>query len=302
MDTMFDHHPVSGRCTSVSMATTDQNTNTVAMDNQCSPAGSRPSCALVGIANSQTTSSLEDLDESFEDVDEDEISDDDCYLSIMQFKDAQEEDEADKLMKFADMVTKDITKFFGQKKNEDSCNIYEDKWMPGKSGRELYYADLLRIAQGGEEADDKNDKLYTGKMDKKQGLGPLKELFEIGLHNFIMDKQKKELGIGRARGRRSKNQLDKLQRLVPMNQRRLPASFWQEPPGEKSTKGQEPSSFAVEAEKEKDGGVNSMNGVMQTGVPDFSDLLELDNWTGYDPHGTGMLGTSSAANAMEIGH
>lgn len=88
-----------------------------------------------------------------------------------------------------------IFKSFRKKKDEDSCDIYEDKWVTTKSGRELYYADLLRIAQG-ENVDTKNTKelltlnnasqdktdnkhKFTGKLDLKMGLGPLKTCLEL---------------------------------------------------------------------------------------------------------------------------
>ena len=90
------------------------------------------------------------------------------------------------------MVNQDIKKFFRRKKDEESCDIYEDKWVTTKSGRELYYADLLRIAHGESvelnktikeitlptSPNNNNDTKYkyTGKMDMKVGLGPLNEL------------------------------------------------------------------------------------------------------------------------------
>ena len=171
----------------------------------------RPSCALAGHMTSRGNGRREE--DSFDDVEEDDITDDeDCYMLHKHFLLAknhkgddtqQEEDEADRLLSFANQVNKDINKLFHKK---DSCNIYEDRWKRGKSGRELYYADLLRIAQG----EDMEEKTYSGRMDRKMGLGPLKELFETN-------------GIKRVRSSRRQCH------TIPMKDRELPASFWKEP-------------------------------------------------------------------------
>jgi hypothetical protein len=47
------------------------------------------------------------------------------------------------------------------KTDEESCDIYEDKWVTTKSGRELYYADLWRIAHGESVELDKTIKEIT---------------------------------------------------------------------------------------------------------------------------------------------
>lgn len=182
------------------------------------------------------------------------------------------------LLDFATMVSTDIQKFFGRKKGEDdSCDIYEDKWKSTKSGRELYYADLMKIVQGedkstgkggnkspplldisnsvGEKRDNRNT--FSGKYDKKLGIGPLNELFEYGLRHFLTDKKlkhTKEL-------KRLKSDSKKFESVAPMHTRKLPTSFWKEPGSQNTNSGETRP--------------NNGGSVLQTNnPPDFSDLLE----------------------------
>lgn len=99
------------------------------------------------------------------------------------------------LLEFSRAISKDIQKYFGRKNDDDWCDIYEDKFKSVKSGRELYYRDLLRVAQhGGKPQDevhdrkehklimyveDRRSKTPDGKMVLNAGLGPLAELFEV---------------------------------------------------------------------------------------------------------------------------
>lgn len=179
------------------------------------------------------------------------------------------------LLDFTEMVNADIKKFFGRNKNEeDSCDIYEDKWMPTKSGRELYYADLLRVAQGdvdvsktkevvspiSPKTDPDNRHRFSGKLDAKIGLGPLNELFDLGLRPSIIEKDNKFKRLKRVRLDDQK-QTD----VVPMHDRTFPDSFWKEPGSERPTDNHK-------TETTTPGILNSSK------PPDFSDLLQ--SWTG----------------------
>lgn len=214
-------------------------------------------------------------------IDDDFSDHDSHYSEDLEDIDMELEPKPDmtkQLLDFATMVSTDIQKFFGRKKGEDdSCDIYEDKWKSTKSGRELYYADLMKIVQGedksngkagnkspplldisnsvGEKRDNRNT--FSGKYDKKLGIGPLNELFEYGLRHFLTDKKlkhTKEL-------KRLKTDCKKFESVTPMHTRKLPTSFWKEPGSQPTNSG----------ETRPNGG----NSVLQTNnPPDFSDLLE----------------------------
>ncbi|CAM4524253.1 protein PERCC1 [Lepidochelys kempii] len=163
------------------------------------------------------------------------------------------------LLKFSELISCDIQRYFGRKAKDedpDSCNIYEDCFSPRRLGRELYYADLMRLAQSGEldDEDAQGPVAPPGQLDQRvwrsicnkdgvQKLGPLAELFEYGLHRFL----KRRVADGR------KLRLEKkYAHIMPMHKRKLPQSFWKEPsPGPPC--------------------------ILNTNPPDFSDLLA--NWT-----------------------
>ncbi|KAK2144133.1 hypothetical protein LSH36_782g05016 [Paralvinella palmiformis] len=165
------------------------------------------------------------------------------------------------LLQFADRINGDIEKYFGKYK---SCVLIHGGGChrKSKSGRELYYADLLRIAKGAEDDEDKlspsSCDIYTGRIDASFGLGPLSELFE-----HLPDEND-------AAGRRSHGNPGTPVLGLPMNARKLPDSFFDEPKG--------------------NGHVNkpifdknrSSPGLLpdDSETPDFSDLLE--SWTGED--------------------
>ncbi|KAL4241088.1 hypothetical protein ACF0H5_001866 [Mactra antiquata] len=181
------------------------------------------------------------------------------------------------LLDFASVVSSDIQKFFGRKKGEDdSCDIYEDKWTSTKSGRELYYADLMKIVHGEDKGNSKagkssplldisnsvsevkdNRSSFTGKPDKKIGVGPLNELFEYGLRHFMADKKLKN----NKEIKRLKPESKKFQSVTPMHTRKLPTSFWKEP-------GSQASNVAESRQSSNSTVLQSNN------PPDFSDLLE----------------------------
>ena len=214
---------------------------------------------------------------------------------------SQSPDVAKQLLDFAETINSDIKKFFGRKPGEeDSCDIYEDKWVSSKSGRELYYADLLRIAHGESietksksskdssspssyavtpstsseqchaafNADNKDK--FSGRVNKSLGLGPLNELFEYGLRDF--------LSINKSRSsakkfKRLKLDIKKHEDILPMNRRKLPDSFWKQPGCIVSTSGLKSKQTTLSSS-------NCVDNLINSKTLDFSDLLE--SWTGEE--------------------
>ncbi|XP_013381939.1 uncharacterized protein LOC106152765 [Lingula anatina] len=228
----------------------------------------------------------EEVDEEFTDEEEETFSDEDLERAL-NATEQKNNDATQKLLNFAEMVNKDIQKFFGQKKDvEDACDIYQDKWTSGKSGRELYYADLLKIAHGYDSEDNPkpskkskrsssndfvelqsskgSEQEFTGKMDKKIGMGPLNELFEYGLRNFLTDKN---VLNSHEKLKRIKFDVKKFEHVVPMNDRQLPESFWKEP-------------GSVPKNNNKTGNGLSNGLLPGSKLPDFGDLI--DNWMGVE--------------------
>ncbi|XP_041086300.1 protein PERCC1-like [Polyodon spathula] len=157
------------------------------------------------------------------------------------------------LLRFADLINCDIQRYFGKKSKEedpDACEIYEDRLSTaGRSGRERYYADLMRVAQsrGREEEEELPHALRAiCSRDSIQQLGPLAELFSFGLRRYVKPGATEH--ARRQKGERRHGQ------GVPMCKRRLPPSFWAEP-------APHPPTCLLSA----------------TNTPDFSDLLA--NWT-----------------------
>lgn len=228
-----------------------------------------------------------------EKMDDDDFSDHDSHYSE-DFEDCDFEIEAERekvpditqrLLNFADMVNQDIQKFFGRKKDEESCDIYEDKWVTTKSGRELYYADLLRIAHGDSVELNKTIKemalptspnnnnetkyKYTGKMDMKVGLGPLNELFDLGLKKIHTKKVKRQKIEKRT------------EETIPMQQRKLPDSFWREPG------------------TSNDSRVNGTSSLHSSRAPDFSDLLQSWSRGEEDEFSSSEMSIGSSESVME---
>ncbi|KAM8961922.1 protein PERCC1 [Pelodytes ibericus] len=185
------------------------------------------------------------------------------------------------LLKFTELISSDIQRYFGQKSKEvdpDSCNIYEDYYIPSFSGQEMYYQDLVKMAQ--RRPHDKGDSFHPltppGELDQKilgtlctkedpKKLGPLTELFDFGLRRYTRHKA--------AAGKDGRQQrLDKKYgHIVPMSRRMLPTSFWREP-------------------------TSAPVCILNTSTPDFSDLLE--NWTSDTNH---ELPSSSTDLMSEFG-
>ncbi|XP_003725473.2 uncharacterized protein LOC100891483 [Strongylocentrotus purpuratus] len=133
-------------------------------------------------------------------------SDDESNFTSEDYEDDRMSDElferepnaVDQLLDFAETASMDIQKFFGKKRVLDEPELIADCNKKVRlSGRELYYADLLRVAQHGDSADpckeasepnriirygdDENSPDLTSNLSPKSmdsnGLGPLEELF-----------------------------------------------------------------------------------------------------------------------------
>lgn len=208
----------------------------------------------------------DDFDEEFSD---DFDEDDDVTDQAIESSDMTKQ-----LLDFAQNVNSDIQKYFGRKKDEDSCDIYEDKWTSKKSGRELYLADILRIANGGDSSDDtrKNAKKEVelrnngtqGKVSKSVGLGPLDELFK----DIPQD-----LNGTTHKGKRAKRSQSSNGKGTSLLDRKLPSSFWIEPSVRRDYTDEQKS---IESSKSAIA-VSQGKTSHAPATPDFSDLLE--SWT-----------------------
>ncbi|XP_074655673.1 protein PERCC1-like [Tubulanus polymorphus] len=168
-----------------------------------------------------------------------------------------ENEAAHDLLDFADHVTRNIRHIFsgggnnglGSNPGVATCDIYEDTWQPARSGREVYFAEILKIANGKTDDNDiaaasevKRELAYTGQVDSEKGLGPLGELFDF--------------------------QTAKRFTYRPMNERRFPSSFWQEPNRQTTT--------AVTRCARTIGGSAGVGGFYPDyGSPDLNDILEM---------------------------
>uniref|UniRef100_A0A672MRW6 Protein disulfide-isomerase n=1 Tax=Sinocyclocheilus grahami TaxID=75366 RepID=A0A672MRW6_SINGR len=88
------------------------------------------------------------------------------------------------LLRFAELISSDVQRYFGRSQDPDACDIYAEKPCPKVGGRQRYYADFIKVAS-------------SGQGEEPESLGPLAELFQ--------DAQRKGRGL-------------------PMSQRRLPVN------------------------------------------------------------------------------
>ncbi|XP_033092167.1 protein PERCC1 [Trachypithecus francoisi] len=159
------------------------------------------------------------------------------------------------LLRFSELISDDIQRYFGRKdkaQDPDACDVYADSRPAGSTARELYYADLVRLARGGSLEDEHTPEpgVSQGQVrgqvcrpglsgDRAQPLGPLAELFDYGLQQYWGSRAAASWSLRLER---------KYGHITPMAQRKLPPSFWKEP-------------------------APSPLGLLHPGTPDFSDLL-----------------------------
>ncbi|XP_071493306.1 protein PERCC1-like [Diadema antillarum] len=195
-------------------------------------------------------------------------SDDESNLTSEDYEDDRMSDDfaevepsaVDQLLQFAEMVNQDIQKYFGRKRVLDEPELIADCNKKVRlSGRELYYADLLRVAQQGDSADPcqetpKPSRIirYGGdeigdhsphlspKENDGNGLGPLEELFEYAewassYNNHVNQVEGYPLiNCARSSWTSSAKNFDALKcggkfSSLPWRKRALPKSFFSEP-------------------------------------------------------------------------
>lgn len=159
------------------------------------------------------------------------------------------------LLRFADLISRDVQRYFGRSSGEEASDIYSDPISITTSGRLRYYDDLLKIARAGSPEEPENA-APCREDEGGSGLGPLAELFQLG-------------GPGQAHNR-------------PMIKRHLPLSFWSEPSPRCSTaaSGCAPhTTNTCDNAAPEDGGPTGQTppphctNCLESSQPDFSDLL-----------------------------
>ncbi|XP_066515587.1 protein PERCC1 [Hoplias malabaricus] len=147
----------------------------------------------------------------------------------------------DRLLRFAELISSDVQRYFGCSHDPEACDIYADRVCPEISGRQRYYADFMRVASS-----------EQGQEPEK--LGPLAELFK--------EAHRKRQGL-------------------PMTQRRLPSSFWTEPQPFHLTNTQDTLSISTETSLCSNNNTpistlstaTPVTTISSSSTPDFSDLL-----------------------------
>lgn len=210
--------------------------------------------------------SVEDEEETEEEYDEelrrevdDSLEDEEDVVSIVSHEEEpwsfdptpHNSEMTDQLLRFAELISNDVQRYFGRSQDPDTCDIYAETPCPKVGGRQRYYADFIKVAS-------------SGQGEEPESLGPLAELFQ--------DAQRKGRG-------------------VPMSQRRLPISFWTEPLSHQlnvlSDTNSPENSFCMSSTSESSININMYNNtnvctitsssipvtLSSSSTPDFSDLL-----------------------------
>lgn len=182
----------------------------------------------------------EEEEEEEEDCDLQEEEEEECLKGAFFTSGPQALDVTKQLLRFADLISRDVQRYFGRSSGEEACDISNDPVSVTTSGRLRYYDDLLRIARAGSPEEPENSARH-GADQGGSGLGPLAELFQLG-------------GPG--------------QDLRPMSKRHLPLSFWAEPSPRCPT-----ATHQHHATSEEGGLPQHCTGCLGSSQPDFSDLL-----------------------------
>ncbi|XP_071796782.1 protein PERCC1-like [Asterias amurensis] len=267
----------------------------------------------------------DDYDEEDDDVEDDDVEDSDnesLYTSADMDSELASEDLSDpepnvaeQLLEFAEAVNRDIQKYFGRKKGShepDSLGtVYEDRFASGKSGRELYYADLLRVAQSGDAAEPSSSgrgrrgvnssssprNMSTSSADNidpvngcTKGLGPLKELFDFALGGCVDETRIEHHHQGTSDEHRwvhrHQEPTGKSLSALPWRKRSLPTSFFVEPGAKGLSSSSSSLSRKCVSSSVSFGSHVAM--VTEQDTPDFSDLVA--NFTSeYDTHIAGTV-------------
>ncbi|XP_057603704.1 protein PERCC1 [Hippopotamus amphibius kiboko] len=157
------------------------------------------------------------------------------------------------LLRFSELISGDIQRYFGRKDRRQDPDIYADGHLASSSAKELSCADLVCLVQSAPPEDNEATEPRVcspggpeGQAcgpglggDGPQPLGPLAELFDYGLRQYSGP---------RVAASRQLRLEQKYGHITPMTQRKLPPSFWKEP-------------------------APSPLGLLHPGTPDFSDLL-----------------------------
>lgn len=185
----------------------------------------------------------EEEDEEEEECDAQEEEEEECVKEAFLPSGAHALDVTKQLLRFADLISRDVQRYFGRSPGEEACDIYSDPISVTTSGRLRYYDDLLKIARAGSPEDPENS-AQSVEDQGGSGLGPLAELFQLG-------------GQGHNR---------------PMIKRHLPLSFWSEPSPRCCTGN---SRRAPDAMDTHDNAPSSQHDThcLESSQPDFSDLL-----------------------------
>lgn len=184
----------------------------------------------------------EEEEEEEEDCDIQEEEEEECAKEAFLTSGPQALDVTKRLLRFADLINRDVQHYFGRSSGEEACDIYSDPVSVTTSGRLRYYDDLLRIAR--ESPEEPENSAQCREAQGGSGLGPLAELFQLG-------------GTGQGHNR-------------PMIKRHLPLSFWSEP-SPRCPAGD--SSHPDAMDTRDDVSSQHATSCLENSQPDFSDLL-----------------------------
>ncbi|XP_058236985.1 protein PERCC1 [Hemibagrus wyckioides] len=176
----------------------------------------------------------DEVEDSFEE-EEDDSTGVESHITDPSASDLYSEITTDRLLRFAELISSDVQRYFGRSQDSDMCDMYVGRSRHEVTGRQRYYSDIVRAAS-------------SEPGDESENLGPLAELFQSA--------QVKKQGL-------------------PMIQRRLPSSFWTEPrPEHLCITSNIPDVMTCSTETMNLNGSVPVISMSSSATPDFSDLLE----------------------------